>query len=838
MPDKLNASDLEMFARFRVPPEILTVSGVMRVSDTEARDAFGIRGDGDMSGIVFPYRDPESLNRATCRLRRDNPDPDGHRKYVCPWGDNHHLYFAPGAGAPLHNSGVDVVLVEAEKSVLALLALSERVGRRWLLIATGGCWGWRGKAGAEDENQSPDRRGALPDFNRVTWPGRKAYIIFDANVLSNPEVQRARRALARELQGRGAKVYLVNLPQEDGINGPDDYIAGHADEEIVKLIDSATPFVDGAATTQDAWPYGVESGRIVYYKQTRDGVFATPLCNFSARIEEEVIRDDGAETRRELGISGTLAGGEKLPLARVPIEKFSGMRWPMEAWGHRAIVSSGFGAQDKLREAIQRLSGDVVERRVYTHTGWRKVLTRWVYLHAGGAVGANNVEVEVPPDLQRYHLPAEPKGTVDAFRLSLRLLDVAPLRITAPLWCSAWRSVLASVFPLDASIFLHGQSGGQKSTLAALFLSHFGSFTRLSLPASWSSTSNLLESRAFTLKDALLVIDEYAPSPMDARELQSKADRVLRAQGNHSGRGRLRSDLTERPTRAPRGMIVSTGESLPGGQSLLARMLSLEIAPGDVDLQKLTELQARANLLPHPLAGFVQWLAPQMDDLPNVLNETFSVARTQAHQVGCHLRVPEAVGHLWIGASAALQFGVEVGAITSKQAEQLQIEIWNALTEAATLHSRLIAEEKPARLFLQVLASLFTQGRAFVIPRGRRAPESIPHHTFLGWASPDELFLLPEATFELVSRTCRDSGQPFPVNQRRLQSDLSREGLTRSDPGHATLLINASDTGTQRVLCIKLAEANALIKQDLICDSDITNRTNRFSEGERGETLC
>ncbi len=244
MATNLTAKDLQMFARFRVPSEILAASGVARVSDAEARDVFGIRGDDDMAGLIFPYYDPETLNRVTCRLRRDNPDPDGHRKYICPWGDNHHLYFAPGAGALLHNPGVDVVLVEAEKSALALLALSERAGRHWLLIATGGCWGWRGKAGAEDENQSPDQRGALPDFNRVTWSGRKAYIIFDVNVLSNPEVQRARRALARELQGRGARVYLVNLPQEDGVNGPDDFISKHSDDGFVGLIDNATPFVD------------------------------------------------------------------------------------------------------------------------------------------------------------------------------------------------------------------------------------------------------------------------------------------------------------------------------------------------------------------------------------------------------------------------------------------------------------------------------------------------------------------------------------------------------------------------------------------------------------------
>jgi hypothetical protein len=86
-----------------------------------------------------------------------------------------------------------------------------------------------------------------------------------------------------------------------------------------------------------------------------------------------------------------------------------------------------------------------------------------------------------------------------------------------------------------------------KSTLAALFQSHFGDFDRIYLPGAWSSTANQLERRAFLLKDSLFVIDDYAPSALDHRELETKASRLLRSQGNISGRGRLRSDLTERP---------------------------------------------------------------------------------------------------------------------------------------------------------------------------------------------------------------------------------------------------------------------------------------------------
>ena len=102
------------------------------------------------------------------------------------------------------------------------------------------------------------------------------------------------------------------------------------------------------------------------------------------------------------------------------------------------------------------------------------------------------------------------------------------------------------------------------------------------MPGAWTSTANQLERRAFILKDTLFVIDNYAPSGLDAREVETKAARLLRAQGNLAGRARLRPDLTERPAFPPRGLILATGEQHPPGQSIVA-----ESGPADPLCPKL-----------------------------------------------------------------------------------------------------------------------------------------------------------------------------------------------------------------------------------------------------------
>jgi DNA polymerase-1 len=93
--------------------------------------------------------------------------------------------------------------------------------------------------------------------------------------------------------------------------------------------------------------------------------------------------------------------------------------------------------------------------------------------------------VALPPALARYQLPTVPSDVVGAVRQSLRLLAVAPLAVTVPLWGAVYRAPLATFCPADVTVWVEGQSGSLKSTLAALFLSHYGHFERTQLPESW-----------------------------------------------------------------------------------------------------------------------------------------------------------------------------------------------------------------------------------------------------------------------------------------------------------------------------------------------------------------
>ncbi len=239
-------------------------------------------------------------------------------------------------------------------------------------------------------------------------------------------------------------------------------------------------------------------------------------------------------------------------------------------------------------------------------------------------------------------------------RASLDVLNVAPDVIMVRLLGGVYRSVLCEFAPVDLSIFLVGPSGVYKSELGGLAMQHVGSrFDRLHLPAHWSATPNFLEGMCFRFKDVPVVIDDFAPtgSATDIARLHATADRVLRGVGNRGGRGRMNADGSLRPDLPPRGFVIGTGEDAPRGHSLRARMDIVEVGPGDVNLVQLTEAQAagRNGLLVAGMAGFVQWIAANVDDVRQQIPIKLAEFRAKAQQYGSHARTPDAVANLALG---------------------------------------------------------------------------------------------------------------------------------------------------------------------------------------------
>ena len=581
--------------------------------------------------------------------------------------------------------------------------------------------------------------------------------------------------------------------------------------------------------------YFEHAGCIYRNVQTREGPVTLSLSNFSARIVEDVEHDDGAEKTRFLVLQGTLVDGSPLPRAEVPAAEFDYMKWIVPAWGTRAVVYAGIGTKDHLRTALQLLSVDVPRRTIYRHIGWRKIGEAWVYLHAGGAVGADGLSVDIsvvlPDALSGYLLPAPPSGAalVDAVRASLGLLRLGQDRATFPPLASIYRAVLGDT---DFSLHLSGPTGNYKSEVAALAQQHFGpDMDARHLPANWSSTGNSLEALAFAAKDAILVVDDFCPtgSTADVQRYHKEADRLFRGQGNRSGRQRMKADGGLRPTKPPRGLTVSTGEDTPRGQSLRARLLVEEISPGDfgppppAPNPTLTACQhdAAEGKYAAALSGFICWLAPQYDAVRGRLRGEAASLRDAFRADGMHARTPGIVADLALGLRYLLEYAVFAGAVTDAERAELWQRGLKALADAASAQAAQIATAEPAGLFLRLLAAALASGYAHVADKDGNEPREPqrwgwrpeefyvgndhkdtrykPQGTRVGWLVDGELYLEPEASFAVVQRLARDQNESFPISAITLRRRLKEKGLlAATDEKRGKLTVRMTLQGARR----------------------------------------
>jgi hypothetical protein len=552
---------------------------------------------------------------------------------------------------------------------------------------------------------------------------------------------------------------------------------------------------------------------IAWRKETRDGSVTIPLCNFTAQIVAEEVIDDGAERRTVLVIEGALPDSRRLPSARIPAERFNGMSWVTEAWGTAAVIFAGHGTKDHLRTAIQMLSGSAPRHTLYGHLGWRRITNRWAFLHGGGAIdmsgAVNGVEVNTGTDgFLAYQLPEPPIATdlARAVRASLALLEIGPATVTAPVLGAVYHAPLGEPTPIDFSLHVTGPTGTFKTELAALAQAHFGAaFNSRRLPASWADTANMLEKKAFLAKDAVLVVDDFAPTgtTADVQRLHREADRLFRAAGNRSGRARMRADGGSRPTYQPRGLIISTGEDTPSGQSLRARLLVLELAPGGIQADALSVAQADAasGLLAAAMAGYLRWLAPRIDNLKETLPNRHRGLRDTLAQSGEHRRTPDIAASLILSWEIFLRFVEETGAIDAHGAASTLSRVRVALTDSAEAQRAQQASEEPATRFLALLRSALSSGRAHVAdadtgvhPKyaacwgwqlnaagsGDEREVWRPNGERLGWVRADALLLDPDAAFAAAQKLARDQGTAISIKQRTLWKRLDEQGLLAS----------------------------------------------------------
>jgi hypothetical protein len=566
-----------------------------------------------------------------------------------------------------------------------------------------------------------------------------------------------------------------------------------------------------------AGPHPYEERHGAFYLVKPDGM-RIKLISLTVHIAEDITVDEGSDYLQRKYVLESKRGR-----ATVDADKFSTLGWVDDVLGAKAVIAPEARLKGHVVAAIKYLSKPD-ERTVYAHYGWREIGGKWLYLHSDGAIGADGpvegIEVQAGANLSAYSLPTVRGNGPPAILASLDLIDLCP-EVMWPLLAGVYRAPLGEFCPITTSLLFTGATGVGKTTVAMLGQHHYGIFAQV--PTNWTSTDNALERMAFVTKDCFLLIDDFVARATrgDVQKLLAKAERVFRGAANRSGRGRLNQRLTFQPEYFPRGLVLATGEDVPMGESLRARIVIVPVAAGSIPIGKpeldKAQAQAKAGVYAEAMAGYIQWLARQ-DHLGARIMERQNSLRGEA--TGTHARTPENIASLMLGIETMLQYAVAVEAITAQQSEGHRKQAWEALHVQGKVQTIYLQDETPARRFTALIRSVISSGRGHVATTHGDAPSDYaaalgwryrrfgleggawdPQGRLVGWldvarpsidselGSPDRinLYLEPESAYAEAQRLASEEGQPLPVGAKTLWKRLGEAKLLLSkDPDHQT----------------------------------------------------
>lgn len=560
---------------------------------------------------------------------------------------------------------------------------------------------------------------------------------------------------------------------------------------------------------------GVHDGAFVATREAEEGLRITRLTNFTFRIIRDITKSNGAESSRHYEIEAVHHRGE-VRRVTVPAAEFSGLGWVLRELGPEWNVYAGMSTAGKVRQCAQHLTEEdgFEAQHLYQHTGWIERDGEHVFLAANGGLGPNGliteVGTELPGKLALVEFPEPSDGEAlrgDALAY-LHFLTLATPAITAPLFALPAAAILGEFRSIDFVPHLYGKTGSFKTEEAALIQRAFGRrFNRMNLPAGWNSTPNALGLMTFLGKNIVLTIDDLKPEGTATEQARARATYhlIARSTGNGVSRGRMNADGTLRQDHYPQGVILSTGEDVPGGHSATGRSLLIEVGPGDIRQSVLTELQKAgdAGAFAHVTSSIISYVARNWDkvrsDYLDLIDQHLVTLRAKPM---AHARHAETHALLLSASAFWLSCLVELRAITQQEADDALQVCWEGIDAVGAAQAEVTIDADPCDQFIRMISVAIASGEAHLadpMDNGQPSnctvlgwrsqmvrvgdhldPDYRPRGTLIGWADDRGIFLLPESALNVVQTLGRQQSVSIPWAAKTLGKRLGEGGLLLS----------------------------------------------------------
>ena len=519
------------------------------------------------------------------------------------------------------------------------------------------------------------------------------------------------------------------------------------------------------------------------------------ICNFAPVVLGQYIIGVGRDRRTIVTLMGIDEDGKQLETVDIEVNEIDNLKWVKNSWGFQYKVHSKMKSQFMYLIEVLVING--VTKRLSSHIGWVKDNGKYVYLHTRGVIGKSDQEVDIGDHLNNYFLPNEIVDIKKACKASLKLLEVADYEVTIPLLALVYLSPLLQAIKdvgkmPEFVVWLFGTTGSRKTSLARVFLSHFGDFTNR-LPATFNDTCSSIEIKAHAIKDSLNLIDDYAPKQTKNQKYAQDevAERTIRAYGDRIARGRANSSMIGQKQLTPQGMLLITGENLIRGHSTVARLVALELDRGSVNLKLLKEMQDNINLLSESMRGYIEWLLPEMNkensSIGGILIHNFDTYKEELEEMeftqtkGGHGRSIEACAWLMVGIASMLTYFEDRGVISEDEFDQHIQFAKNTIANILMKNNSITKESSPIDEFLYTLKEAMDSKSIKIntLVDGNKVNEN-DDNTY-GYKDDKYYYLHPDKTFNYMQDVQSKSGNYISLTKKGLFKLLKENSIIKVD---------------------------------------------------------
>lgn len=352
-------------------------------------------------------------------------------------------------------------------------------------------------------------------------------------------------------------------------------------------------------------------------------------------------------------------------------------------------------------------------------------------------------------------------------------------------------------------LYFVGKTGSRKSTMANLFLSFFGSFRETeSAPISFKDTPHAAEKAMALLNSTLTLLDDRIPSTTKGvkDQMERMEQSVARAVGDRAGRARMNPNGSLKSVYRPVCNLIITAEEAYSnvGESAIARSISCDLKPGDVNLAALTVVQQKANELNECMSEYIQYVIQNWDRLTNELNPLFLELRDKA-QTGGHGRLAVAVAHLQIGITIMCEWLESIGVISAEQSTSMKEKAWDIFIEISSEQNRRIYDEKPVKLFLSAVKELMDRGEI----RFSDLSEEYNPVKPVGYKDDYFYYCYPDTIYSEVRKFYTAQDLNFPLGKTALFQQLAVDKLIETDKKQNTKTKRIGDNKRPRLLWLR-----------------------------------